>query len=407
MLDLILLSPIYLLSFLFVFSIIVIFHELGHFWVARACGVRVDSFSIGFGRTLMSRTDKRGTVWRVAALPFGGYVKFFGDASAASNPDVDRLSQMKADIAREHGEEAVASCFHFKPLWQRAAVVAAGPAANFLLAFAIFTAMTLAFGERGVPAQVSAVVEGSPAAEAGFEPGDVILEADGRDIRLFSDLVQYIALSSNETVSFVVERGGDQITLDAEILRAPREDAFGNPVRVGFLGVSADPAEVGTVFERHGVLGAAARGGVLTWQAVEAPARYITRVVLQKESADQFRGPLGIGQLSGDAARQSFEAGAAAGGVAGGMLNSLVTLLTLAAILSTVMGLLNLMPIPILDGGHLLYYGYEAVRGRPLGEGAQEWGFHIGLALVLGLMLFATWNDLRFGIFQSLSNVFS
>lgn len=407
MAELLLLSPIYLLSFLFVFSVIVIFHELGHFWTARAFGVRVDSFSIGFGKTLLSRTDRHGTVWRLAALPLGGYVKFFGDASAASNPDTDRLTAMKADIAREHGEAAVASCFHFKPLWQRAAVVAAGPFANFLLAFAIFTGMTLALGERGVPAQISTVVEGSPAEAAGFLPGDRIVEADGREIRLFSDLVQYVALSSNETIRFNVERGETRVALQAEIVRAERNDAFGNPVRVGYLGVSADPRDVGTVYERYGVLGAAARGAALTWQAVEAPARYITRVVLQKESADQFRGPLGIGQLSGDAARQSFQAGAASGGVAGGALNVLITLLTLAAILSTVMGLLNLMPIPILDGGHLVYYGYEAVRGRPLGEGAQEWGFHIGLALVLGLMLFATWNDLRFGIFQSLSNVFS
>lgn len=408
MIESVLTFAVYIASFLFVFSIIVVFHELGHFWAARACGMKIDTFSLGFGNTLASWRDRHGTVWRLAALPLGGYVKFFGDAGPSSNPDRDSLAELREEIAREHGEDTVRRCFHFKPVWQRMFVVAAGPVANFILAFSIFTVMILSFGDEGITPRISEVIDGSPAAEAGFEPGDLILEVEGRPIRFFRQLKQYISLSSGDEVEFLVERDGAPTQLYARIVREAQEDAFGNETEMGYLGVRVDPQEAGIISARYGVFGSAARGGELTIEALEAPVRYISRLVTGRESPDQLRGPLGIGQISGDAARQSFDAAANQGGVVAGLSNALVTLLTLAAILSVVMGMLNLLPIPVLDGGHLVYYAYEAVRGRPLGEAAQEWGFRIGLVLVLSLMLFATLNDLRFGgVFDALGSALS
>lgn len=392
---------------LFVFSLIVIIHELGHFWTARAFGVRIETFSIGFGRTLARWTDARGTVWRLAALPLGGYVKFFGDASAASVPDRTRLAEIAAAIDAQHGPGAAKECFHFKPLWQRALVVAAGPIANFILAFVIFALVVGAFGERGWRPQIAAVVPDSPAAAAGFQAGDVVTTINGRPVRFFHELERHVALSAGDAVRFGVERGDGQRELTATIGRGAKRDPFGFTISAGFLGVSLDTEARNWREVRYGPVSALGRGAAMTYEMGAAPVRYIGRIFEGRESGEHLGGITRIAVSAGKIAKMSFEAGNE-GGLGLALLNTTVSLLMLAGALSVGVGLLNLLPLPILDGGHLVYYGYEAVAGRPLAEGAQIWGFRIGLALVVGLVVFVTWNDLRYlRVFEALGSWFS
>jgi regulator of sigma E protease len=481
-----------ILAFLFVFSLVVVVHELGHFLAARAFGIRIERFSVGFGKVLVSARDRLGTEWALSAIPLGGYVKFFGDASAASTPDTDRLAELKAEIESQHGREAVASCYHFKPVWQRAVVAASGPIANFVLAFAIFVTAVAISGDRGFPPIIGAVSPGSPAEAAGFMKGDRVVRIGDRAIRYYRDVQQFAALSAGNTTTVTVDREGALVDLDLTVGRRVTTDPFGGESEIGYIGlilglepVLAPPAEdspaeaagfeagdrivavngtpvdyfvdvqlflaeaqpgpaevvvqrddrrlvlapvlemrtfedveqlflgVGPdasdelIVERYGPLGVISRGAAWTYEAGAAPVRYVGRTLTGRESGRELGGVLRIGKVAGSMAEQAYDAGADEGPVAG-VLNAVLALVTLAGALSVAIGLLNLLPIPILDGGHLVYYAYEAVAGRPLGEGAQEWGFRIGLALVLGLMIFATWNDLRYlRVFEAIGNVFS
>ncbi len=399
MMDNVALALVSIPAGLFVFSLIIVIHELGHFWVARACGVKVEAFSIGFGSTLVSWRDKHGVLWRIAALPLGGYVRFFGDASGASNPDRGRLEELRAEIDAEHGAGTAAQCFHFKPLWQRAAVVAAGPFANFILAIVIFAGLAWAFGgqaQRG--ALISEVREDSPAAVAGFVAGDRIISADGREITLFAELSTFVSIRGGEDVRFGVERGGQTLFLDTTIGRAERPGPLDRPVMVGFLGVVASNAPENTVRSPvSGPFEALGEGVAQTWAITENTVRFIGRIFQGKESPENIGGAPRIAGISGEIAKDSMEAATASGaGALTGFGYALINLLQLAAILSVGIGLLNLLPIPVLDGGHLLYYAYEGVVGRPLAAAAQEWGFRVGLALIVGLMVFVFVNDLRF-----------
>ncbi len=372
----------WVLPFVVVLSVVVVFHELGHYWVGRLCGVKVDAFSIGFGPELFSLRDRAGTKWRVAALPLGGYVKFFGDMGPASAPDVEALQHL--DDAGVRRDEV----FHYKPLIQRAAIVAAGPVANFILAILIFAGGVLVVGERVSAPLIASVMEGEPAAEAGFMPGDIILELQGRDIDNFEDVTRVIAASPNVPLSFEVLRGEERLTLSATPRMSQRElEGFGI-VEIGFLGVSYD----GTYeIRRFGPIQALAKGTGQTVDIVTQTFTYLGRVISGRQSADQLGGPLRIAQVSGQVA--SYD---------------ITKLITLIGILSVSIGLINLFPIPILDGGHLVYYAFEAVLGKPLGEGAQEFGFRIGLVVVLALMVFATWNDLvHLRVFEFLEGMFS
>ncbi len=397
----------YILSFLLVFSLVVVIHELGHYWMGRWCGVTVEAFSIGFGRRLFGWTDKHGVEWRVAAIPLGGYVKFFGDANAASTPDHNALQEIKDRIAREHGEDAVAGCLHFKPVWQRAAVAAAGPIANFILAIAIFAALYGAFGERHRLARVGEVMAETPAAEAGVQVGDLIVAAEGRAIRWFDDVREFVMLRGGDTVTFTVERAGVREDVPVTLGRRTDSDPFGRDLEIGYLGVAPSFAESDIVTVRYGPIGAIGRGADRTWRTVEGTGRYLARVITGRESAEHLGGPLRIAALSGKTAETAYDAVGDQSPLRA-MGNAALALLTLAGVLSVGIGLLNLLPIPILDGGHLVYYAYEAVAGRPLGEGAQEWGYRVGLALVLGLMVFATWNDLRYlRVFETLGGLLS
>jgi regulator of sigma E protease len=359
----------YVIPFLFVLTLVVFFHEFGHFLVARWCGVKVEAFSIGFGRALASWTDRKGTAWKIGWLPLGGYVRFLGDEDVISRADTESLSKLeRAD--KEHS-------FHFKPLHQRALIVAAGPIANFILAIAIFALLFMTLGEEKVPAQIQQVQAGSAAAAAGFEPGDVVTSVDGYTIESFGDIQDIVSVSAGHSLDIVVERDGKLVRLTAVPATEVVVDRFGNEHRIGRLGLlrNNNPADI--TYVRYDPLSAIWRGCKRTLFIVDRTLDYVGGLFVGTEDVSQLSGPLGIAKVSGEIARLGFAA-----------------LVNLAAVLSISIGLLNLFPIPMLDGGHLLYYAVEAVRGRPLGEKAQELGFRLGLALVLSLMLFATWNDL-------------
>lgn len=359
----------YLLPFIFVLTIVVFFHELGHFLVARWCGVSVKVFSVGFGPEIFGWTDRKGTRWRVSWIPLGGYVKFLDDedvTSASPHPDTGQMSEAER-----------AGSFHLKPVGARAAVVAAGPIANFILAIVIFTVVFAAFGRVVLEPRVDAVAPNSAAAEAGFLPGDIVRTINGARIEAFSEIQRIVAVSADEELTIGIERDGKAMTLTA----APRvqeiTDNFGNKQRIALLGLSRTTTGEIQQVERYSVPQAFLLAVEETWFFVARTMDYLYEVIAGRQSADQLGGPIQIAQVSGQVA--SF---------------GIVALINLAAMLSISIGLLNLFPVPMLDGGHLLYYLIEAVRGRPLSERAQEFGFRIGLTLVLGLMILATWNDL-------------
>jgi regulator of sigma E protease len=359
----------YLVPFLFVLTIVVFFHELGHFLVARWCGIRVLTFSLGFGPEVVGFNDRHGTRWKISAVPLGGYVKFFGDENAASAPDHAAAAAMN--------ETEKKSSFIGQKVGARAAVVAAGPIANFILAVAIFTGIFMVVGKQTTSARVDAVQLGSAAAAAGFQPGDLVLSIDGEKIDSFADMQRIVSISSGEPLKIEVERGNSVITLKATPQLKEIKDNFGNTHRIGVLGISRSMAPGDIKTERLGPLSALALGAQETWFVVDRTLSYIVGVFAGREAADQLGGPIRIAQVSGQVASAGF-----------------VALIHLTAVLSVSIGLLNLFPIPLLDGGHLLFYGIEAIRGRPLSERAQEVGFRIGLAIVVMLMIFATFNDI-------------
>jgi regulator of sigma E protease len=359
----------WIIPFLIVLSIVVFFHELGHFLVARWCGVRVLTFSIGFGPELAGFNDRYGTRWKISAIPLGGYVKFFGDENAASVPDQAALEAMSQEDRRQ-------SFFH-KGVGQRAAIVAAGPIANFLLAVAIFAGVYMVFGKPITTPRVETGQPESAAAVAGFRPGDLVVAIDGKAIESFTDIQKVVSVSAGKSLEFTVDRGGVRTNLRAVPALKEEKDIFGNPIRRGVLGISRSMAPGDVRTESVSPLAALGLGVEQTWFVIERTMTYLADVVRGRESPDQLGGPIQIARVSGQMA--------SVGGTA---------FINLAAVLSVSIGLLNLFPIPLLDGGHLLFYGIEAIRGRPLSERAQEVGFRIGLAIVLMLMIFATFNDI-------------
>ena len=358
----------YLLPFLFVLTIVVFFHELGHFLVARWCGVAVKTFSIGFGPEIVGFNDRHGTRWRLSWIPLGGYVKFIDDENAASAGQ--RPLEGMTEEERKHS-------FQGKSLGARAAIVAAGPIANFLLAIAIFTAIFSLFGERVTAAKVDVVNPGSAAERAGFMVGDKVVSIDGQAIESFGEMQRIVGVSPNQSLHFTVERGGKFVDITATPELKTITDRFGNEMRMGLLGIQRSASADDWTLKRHDPATAFVMAVKECYFVVSRSLGYLYDVVTGRESADQLGGPIRIAQVSGQVASAGF-----------------VALLNLAAIISVSIGLLNLFPIPMLDGGHLLFYSIEAIRGRPLSENTQEIGFRIGLAFVLMLMIFATWNDL-------------
>ena len=358
----------YLIPFLFVLTIVVFVHEMGHFLVARWCGVGIKAFSIGFGPEIFGFYDKHGTRWRVAWIPLGGYVKFIDDENAASAGQKSLESLPEEDRAKT---------FQGKTLAQRAAIVAAGPFANFLFAILIFTVIFSVFGQRITAPRVDTVTEDSAAARAGFQPGDLVTSIDGTKIANFSEMQRIVATSPDRELHVVVDRDGKSVDLTAIPERKEITDRFGNTFKIGLLGIKRSTSPDDWTLERHNPATALVMGVKECYFVVSRSLGYLYDVIKGREDADQLGGPLRIAQVSGQVATAGF-----------------LALLNLAAIISVSIGLINLFPIPMLDGGHLLFYGIEAVRGKPLSESTQEIGFRIGLAFVLMLMIFATWNDL-------------
>ncbi len=416
MIEIIQSAPVFLIAFVFVISLVVVFHELGHYWAARWCGVHAEAFSMGFGPALYKWRDRLGTEWRIAAFPIGGYVRFLGDVDASSTPptreQIETLRRRAEEEARAKAvahaaaaanggsmqtgpveaadAKALGGVFHLQPVWKRAIIVAAGPLANFVLAIVIFTLLFSVFGSQTQPPVVGAVAPDSPAEQAGFVPGDRVLSINNRQIRAFGDIVDAVVLSSGETLRVRVERDGEVVDLTARPERTARTDPIGGEMTVGYLGVSST-GEYSV--QRHNPAQAVAMGADQTWGVISGTGRYLGRVVTGRESADMLGGPVRIATYSGRLAIDSFGVEASFGQK---LRLAAVSLISLAGILSVGLGLINLLPIPILDGGHLLYYAFEAASGRPLSERAQALGFRAGLVLVAGLMLFATWNDLNY-----------
>ena len=359
----------YIIPFLFVLTIVVFFHELGHFLVARWAGVKVLTFSLGFGPELVGFNDRHGTRWKISAVPLGGYVKFFGDESEASTPSSEALANMT--------EEERAGSFHHKKVGPRAAIVAAGPIANFILAIVIFTGLFTFYGKPSMSARVDKIEAGSAAAAAGFQVGDIVTAIDNSPIENFSDMQRIVSIRAGEKLSFTIKRGDSIVQLQGTPELKEQKDPFGNVHRLGVLGITraSQPGDVTT--ERVNPAAAMWLGVKETWFVIDRTLAYIGGVFTGREAADQVGGPLRIAQISGQVATIGLAA-----------------LIHLAAVLSISIGLLNLFPVPLLDGGHLLFYAVEFIRGRPLSDRAQEMGFRIGLGLVLMLMVFATYNDI-------------
>ena len=361
-------TPLGLPAFLFVITLVVFFHELGHFLVARLFGVKVDVFSVGFGKEIFGWNDKRGTRWKVSWLPIGGYVKFAGDADASSKPDHAAAARMSA---AERGQTLA-----FKPVGQRALVAAAGPFANFALAIVLLTGLLMVSGRVVVTPLVGDVTPGSPAQMAGIKPGDLVTRINRTAISDFQQLPQIISVSGGETLNIGLKRAGRELTVLVTPRLTKTKDVLGNVSSQMVIGVRP-PANAPVTREQYGPVGAFGAACTETWDIIKTTILGISQMITGHASADQLRGPAGIAQMTKQVAEFGF-----------------LPLLNLVAILSVSIGLANLFPIPLLDGGHLLYYGVEAVLGRPLGERAQDVGFRLGLVLVLGLMLLTTWNDL-------------
>jgi regulator of sigma E protease len=359
----------YIIPFVVILSVVVFFHELGHYLVGRWCGVKIDRFSLGFGPELFARVDKHGTRWRVAAFPLGGYVKFHGDADVTSAPDAAALAQM----GRSERSQTLAG----QPVLNRAAIVAAGPIANFLLAIVIFTISFAIYGQYILTPRVGGVEIGSPADLAGFKTGDLIKSANGSSIDSFEDLHQAIATSTGLTIVFGLDRAGQAMTIAATPTIAQVDlGAFGKR-RMGRLGIKAslDPAD--RRLETCGLPRCVVWAAKDTWSIVDTTSAYIVGLFAGRESADQVSGPLGVAQVAGEIAKISI-----------------LALFGLTAVFSVSVGMMNLLPVPMLDGGHLLFYAIEAIRGRPLSERTQEIGLRIGIALVAMLVIFSTSHDI-------------
>lgn len=356
--------------FLLILTLVVFIHELGHFLVARWNGVAVKAFSIGFGPEIFGFNDKHGTRWRFAWIPLGGYVKFIDDENPAS---------ASAPVsARRDGAPVDPGSFHGKSVARRAAVVAAGPIANFLLAIAIYAGLNMAMGVRILPAYVESLVAGSPAEKGGFQAGDKIVEVNGQSIEKFADLQRIVGSRAGLETTFRVERAGQTLTITATPNVDETPDPFGRAMKRGLIGIksSADPAKIVTLDVSP--IEALQRGVSETYQNIAMTVSGLGDILTGRQSAEQMGGPLLMAEVTGKIATHGgFE-----------------SILRWIAILSANIGFLNLLPIPVLDGGHLMFYGYEAVRGKPLSERVQNMGFQIGLAVLVTLMIFVNYNDL-------------
>jgi regulator of sigma E protease len=356
--------PHYGFWFLALLTVLVFVHEYGHYIVARWCGVRVEVFSIGFGPELFGRNDRHGTRWKVSAIPLGGYVKMFGQGA--------NLLEGEAGKAMTNAERQVA--FDYKSVWRRMAIVAAGPIANYIFAAVVFATVFAIHGKDIAAPVIGEVLQGSAAAEAGLQPGDKVIALNGSKVATFDDIREFVQLNLDQEIAISFQRNGATQTVQARPTVRIEKDARGKEIRLGLLGVQAAAK---STYAQLGPVDAVVDGVKRTFDVSGAMLKGVWQMITGVRPSDEMGSVLRIAYISGEIAQVSMW-----------------SLVLFAAMLSVNLGLVNLFPIPLLDGGHLAYYAIEAVRGKPLGERIQEWGFRIGIAFVLGLMLFATWNDL-------------
>lgn len=357
-----------IVPFLVVLTLIVFIHEMGHYLAGRWCGIGITAFSVGFGPELAGFTDRRGTRWKLSAIPLGGYVKFHGDEDAASTPDYQKFDGLTP--------EERSRTFLGAALWKRAVTVAAGPIANFILAIAIFSVTFATYGRQIADPVVAEVREASAAAEAGIIPGDLLVAIDGVPIHTFDDVRRYVSVRPEMPIVVTIRRDGTDRDLRMVPQRTELTDQFGNKMEVGVIGIVTTEAAGNFRVVNYTPLEAVGQGVIQSWQIVTGTFDYLSNVVTGRMKADQIGGPIRVAEASGQMATLGVAA-----------------LLQLAAVLSVSIGLLNLMPVPVLDGGHLMFYAIEALRGRPVGPRTQEIAFRIGMGLILMLTVFATWND--------------
>jgi regulator of sigma E protease len=364
------------LSFLLVIGPLIFVHELGHYFVGRWFGVKAEVFSIGFGREIAGWTDRRGTRWKLAWLPLGGYVKFAGDMNPASQPSAEWLALPAEERART---------FQAKAVWQRFLIVAAGPVTNFLLAILVFAGLLLALGEARTPPVVGSVDPGTAAAAAGVSAGDRIERIDGSTVRRFEDIGRLVILHPGETLSVSLVRQGRPMVVDVVPAAEVERDRFGNEFRKGVLGVRS-----GTPVFVDVSAGQALTGAVrITSQVVSTTVDGLVQIITGRRSVKELGGPLKIAKFSGEQASLGA-----------------IAFISFIAVISINLGFINLLPIPMLDGGHLLLYLVEGARRKPLRPEAQEWAFRTGLAALLALMVFVTVNDLAsFGLWSKLGGL--
>ena len=369
----------YFIHFVVVLSVVVFVHEFGHYWVARRCGVRVEQFSIGFGPELFGWNDSHGTRWKFSLLPLGGFVKMFGDSDPSSFKPDEKVQAFTED------EKKVA--FYSQPVGKRAAIVAAGPAANYIFAIIVLAFLFVFNGQPFTPPVAGTIVENSVAARAGFEVGDKVIMIDGEKVERFEDIRRIVSLNSGTEIKVQIERNGtlQDIAVTPEVVKA--KDRFGGEHITGRIGLGSTQLD----YRKLDPVTAVGVAVAETWNITAGTLKAVGQMIMGTRSTDELGGPLRIAEMSGNVAR-----------------DGVIALIWFMAVISINLGLINLFPIPLLDGGHLVYYGAEKVRGRPLSEKVQEYGMRFGLACVLTLMVVATWNDLvHLKVVQYITNLFS
>ena len=359
-----------ILPFLFVLTVVVFIHEMGHYLVGRWCGIGVKAFSVGFGPEIAGFTDRHGTRWKLSAIPLGGYVKFLGDMTATSAQADD------AEMARLSPDE-LGRAFHTQPVWKRFLTVLAGPVANFILTIAVFAVMFASYGRFVADPLVGEVTPGSPAAVAGFEPGDRFVSMDGTKITDFSDIQRHVGARGGDPITFVVERDGREVELVVTPLMQDSTDPLGNKIKRAMIGIAADISPENARRVEMGIGESFTTAVSETGFIIGQTGHFFKRLVMGREDKCQLGGPVKIADMAGKAAKKGFD-----------------WLVQLVALLSVGIGILNLLPVPPLDGGHLMFYAIEAIQGRPVSERAMEAVYRAGFLLVLAFMGFVFWNDL-------------
>ena len=369
--------------FLIVLSIVVFVHEFGHYYAGRVLGVGADAFSIGFGPELFGWSDKRGTRWKISLLPLGGYVKFFGDGYErveGKNPGYYKsVDGGRLRVSSEELNKTLAGV----PVWRRAVIVAAGPFANFILSIVIFTFLFISFGKLNSIPRVDEVVPGGAAEIAGVQVGDIVRSIDGTNIESFGDIQRIVTLNADIELPIVVERNGIELAFTVTPKRVKDTDFLGNVQELGQLGIRSIPNPDDVTRVRYSIPGAIVEGVRETWFIISTTVKFVYGMIVGREDPKMLTGPIGIAEASGKIASFGIPA-----------------LLFWTALISTSIGLINLFPVPVLDGGHLVYCGCEAIRGKPVSQRSQSIGATIGVALVLMLLVFATWNDISRFIYR-------